>query len=261
MTPQRDQLAIAALTAMLADEFDLPTVLDTVAYNARASFDASSAAVVLLGARDGTDDLGMQVVAEALPQSTDSDLSFLTSGPALASARDGAVTMVADLADASDTRWPTYRRDALRAGMRGVRAFPLVLLGSSVGTLVIHTGDPWGAQRPNAVGQTLANLAAIAISIAPHLSQRRGDTKDTIESVLQGTVTIATATGIVAELADLDVAAARLQLHRLARAHQATVGSYAERIVTAFNSDPERLASSGLLALPEVLPPPPHINT
>ena len=260
MTPQRDQLAIAALTAMLADEFDLPTVLDTVAHDARASFDAASAAVTLLDVRDRSGDLGMQVVAEALPQSTDSDLGFLTAGPALASARDGAVSMVADLADASDTRWPSYRRDALRAGMRGVRAFPLVLLGSSVGTLVIHTGDPWGTQRPNAIGQTLANLAAIAISIAPHLSQRRGDTQDTIDSVLQGTVTIATATGIVAELADLDVPQARLHLHRLARTHQATVGSYAERIATAYNSDPAQFATSELLAPPDVLPPPPHIN-
>ncbi|CAA0128322.1 Uncharacterised protein [Mycolicibacterium vanbaalenii] len=260
MTPQRDQLAIAELTAMLADEFDLSTVLDMVAHDARASFDASSAALVLLDVRDRTDDLGMQVVAEALPQSIDSDLGFLTAGPALASARDGAVTMVADLADASDTRWPSYRRDALRAGMRGVRAFPLILLGSSVGTLVIHTGDPWGTQRPNAVGQTLANLAAIAISIAPHLSQRRSDTQDTIESALQGTVTIATATGIIAEVSDLDAAEARLQLHRLARAHQATAGAYAERIVTAYNSDPVRFAASVLLAYPDVLPSPPHIH-
>ncbi|MGB2920085.1 MAG: hypothetical protein WBC15_07815, partial [Mycobacterium sp.] len=120
--------------------------------------------------------------------------------------------------------------------------------------------DPWGAHRPNSVGQTLANLAAVAISIAPHLSQRRGDTHDTIESVLQGTVVIATATGIVAEVSGVEVAEARLQLHRLARAHQATVGTHADRIVAAFNSDPHDFAASGLLAPPDALPPPPHIN-
>ena len=44
MTASRDRLAIAELTATLTGEFDLPTVLDTVAQDAREGFDATSAA-------------------------------------------------------------------------------------------------------------------------------------------------------------------------------------------------------------------------
>jgi hypothetical protein len=261
MTAARDRLAIAELTTALAGDFDLPTVLDTVAHDARRGFEASSAAVVLLDGRHRTGDTGIQVVAEALLKTTDADLSFLTAGPVLASARDGAVAMIADLADAEDTRWPGYRRDALRAGMRGMRAFPVTMLGSSVGALVVHTGDPWGLGRPNDLGQILANLTAIAISIAPHSQQRRSDTRGTIETVLQGTIMIATATGIVAEVAEIDPAQARLHVHRLARAHQSTVTAHAERIVTAYDSDPQHFATSTLLAPPAVLPLPPHIDS
>ena len=116
-------------------------------------------------------------------------------------------------------------------------------------------------QRPGDLGQILANLAAIAISIAPHSRQRRSDTGDTVESLLQGTVLIATTTGIIAELTDTDPSHARLQLHRLARAYQVTVSDHAERIVTAYNNDPERFAPFALLAPPTALPLPPHIDT
>ena len=261
MTASRDRLAIAELTATLTGEFDLPTVLDTVAQDAREGFDATSAAVILLDGERQTGDTGVQVVAEALSQPTDADLSFIGSGPGLDSARGGAVTMVPDLADATDTRWPDYRRQALRAGMRGMRGFPVSILGSSVGALVIHTGEPWGVQRSNDFGQVLANLTALAISIAPHVVQRRSDTGDTIATLLQGTVTIATATGILAELSGLEPAQARLHLHRLARAHQRTVTEHAARIVAAHNEDPSQIKRSPLLSPPAELAPPPHIDT
>ncbi|MCK5752936.1 MAG: GAF domain-containing protein [Mycobacterium sp.] len=261
MTASRDRLAIAELTATLTGEFDLPTVLDTVAQDAREGFDATSAAVILLDGERQTGDTGVQVVAEALSQPTDADLSFIGSGPGLDSARGGAVTMVPDLADATDTRWPDYRRQALRAGMRGMRGFPVSILGSSVGALVIHTGEPWGVQRSNDFGQVLANLTALAISIAPHVVQRRSDTSDTIATLLQGTVTIATATGILVELSGLEPAQVRLQLHRLARAHQRTVTEHAAMIVAAHNEDPSQIKRSPLLSPPAELAPPPHIDT
>jgi hypothetical protein len=116
-------------------------------------------------------------------------------------------------------------------------------------------------RRPNEFGQVLANLIAIAISMAPHAGQRRADTSDTIGSLLHGTVTIATATGILAELSGAEPASARLHLHRLARAHNNTVTAHAEAIVAAHNHAPDRLRSSGLLSAPGELPPPPHIGT
>ncbi len=260
MTAARDRLAIAELTDALTGSFDLPTVLDTVAHDARRGFQAASAVVILLDGRHQTGDSGIQVVAEALRGPTEIDRGFLTAGPALVAAREGAVTMIADLADASDTRWPGYRRDAQRAGMRGMRAFPVTVLGVAVGALVVHTEDPWGRLRTNDFGQTLANLTALAISIAPHNNQRRTDTSETIDTLLQGTVVIATATGLIAELFGTDAAEARLQLRRLARAHEVTVTAHAAALVATHDRDPQHLKRSDLLAPPEVLPPPPHIG-
>ncbi|KRE32109.1 hypothetical protein ASG82_03970 [Mycobacterium sp. Soil538] len=266
MNPTRDRLAIGELTRTLAGRFDLATVLDTVAHDARYGFDASSAAIVLLDRRSDVGHSDARVVAEALRTPTDHDLSFVSAGPGLVSARDGAVTMIADLADlaahadGAELLWPAYRRAAREAGMRGMRAFPVVVMGVSLGALVVHTDDPWGNERPNDFGQILANLTAIAVSTAPQGDRRRSDTWETIDTLLRGTVAIATATGIVAEQLDLEPSHARLALHRMARAHQNTVSAHAEAIVAAFDRDPSGIGASGLLAAPSELPEPPHIG-
>ncbi|MDF2824882.1 MAG: hypothetical protein K0R68_2290, partial [Mycobacterium sp.] len=128
MTAARDRLAIAELTTTLSGEFDLPTVLDTIAHDACRGFMAASAVVILLDTREPQAHNDIQVVAEALHAPTDVDLSFVADGPASVAAHEGAVTMIADLDDADDTRWPGYRRDARRAGIRGMRAFPVTVL-------------------------------------------------------------------------------------------------------------------------------------
>lgn len=259
MTVARDRLAITALTDMLTGTFDVPTVLDAVTHDACDGFDAASAVVVLLDGHQQPRTSGLHVVAEALRTPTDVDLHFVTAGPALASARGGAVTMVADLDDAGETRWPEYCQAARQAGIRGVRAFPVSVLGVPLGALVVHTGDPWGTRRPNEFGHTLANLAAIAISIGSQ-TDRSSDTRVTIDALLQGIFAIATATGILAELSGTQASQARLQLHRLARAHGTTATAHAEALVAAHNQDPRHLEQTGLLAAPSPLPPPPHID-
>ena len=260
MNPTRDRLAIGELTRTLTGRYDLPTVLDTVAHDARYGFDASSAAIVLLDRRADAGDSHAHVVAEALRAPIEHDLGFVSEGPGLVSARDGAVTMIADLADGADRPWPAYRRAAREAGMRGMRAFPVVAMGVSLGALVVHTDDPWGNERPNDFGQILANLTAIAVSTAPQVDRRRSDARDAIDTLLRGTVAIATASGIIAEQLGLEPGHARLALHRLARAHRNTVTAHAEAIVAAFDSDPSGIGDSGLLAAPAELPDPPQIG-
>lgn len=261
MIAARDRLVIAELTSVLTTDFDLATVLDSVVAGARESFDASSAVVVVLDVFGRTGDAATHVVAEALREPAHADLGFLTTGPGLVSARDGAITMVADLTDAEDTRWPVYRRAALRAGMRGMRAFPVKVLGVPMGALVIHTEDPWGTARPNDLGQILANLTAVALSIAPGAEQRRTDTDDTIEALLQGSAQIATAIGILAEVGGGTPAQARQRLHRLARAHGVTVIGHAVAIVSDYNNDPRGIGTSRLLRPPPDYLAPPRIDT
>lgn len=66
MNTARTRLAIAELTATLTTDFDLLAVLDAIAENARACFDAYSAVVVLVFHRSPTGEAEVQIVAEAL---------------------------------------------------------------------------------------------------------------------------------------------------------------------------------------------------
>jgi hypothetical protein len=260
MNATRTRLAVAELTATLTTDFDLPTFLNMVAEHARTGFDAYSAVVILLDHRHTMGEAGIQIVAEALREHIDADLSFHTAGPGLVSARDGAVTMIDDLADAHDTRWPKYRERAGAAGMRGVRAFPVTALGAPLGSLVVHTDEPWGQLRPNDFGQVLANLTAIALSDGASDTRRVG-TANTVETVLQGTIVINTATGIVAQTLGLSVGEARLRLIRLARAHGVTVTEHARAIVDAQNDQPSNPGALGVFEPPPDLTPPRHIDT
>jgi ANTAR domain-containing protein/GAF domain-containing protein len=271
MNSTRTRLAIAELTSTLSTDFDLAALLDAVATDARVCFQAYAAAVVLRHRRDGADATALHVVAQALRENfgTDgavSDLSFQATGPALDSARDGAVTMIADLTDVSDTaqgvdtRWSGYRRAAAAAGMRGMRAFPITSLGIPLGAVVVHTDEPWGSQRPSEFGQVLANLVGIALSIGPP-EQRRASAADTIvETVLRDGTVIATATGIIAEVFGLDFDHARLRLRQLAREHGVTLTAHARAIVDTHDAGPHASATAAVFQKPPDLAPPRRID-
>jgi GAF domain-containing protein len=261
MNTSSARLAIAELTAALTTDFDLPTVLDAVVTSARAGFDAYSAVLVLRTQERPRNADDIHAVALALREPTSTDLSFQSTGPAAESARTGAVAMIADLAIADhDARWAHYRGHAAAAGIRGMRAFPVVSLGVPLGSLVLHTEDPWGVQRPNDLGQILADLTALALSIGP-AEHRSADTTATIKHVVQGTAVIASATGILAETFSVDVAAARQRLIRLARAHGVTVTTHARAVVNAHDASPRTTATAGALHPPADLAPPPHIDS
>ncbi|MCW2689363.1 MAG: hypothetical protein JWR37_4253 [Mycobacterium sp.] len=240
---------MAELTAALTADFDLPVLLEAVAVDARVCLDAYSAAVVLLDPRRAAEDAVVEIVAESVREDSARDLDFQRTGPALVSARDGALTLIDDLADAHDTRWPRYRQDATAAGMRGVRAFPITAVGVPLGAVVVHTDKPWGQSRPNDIGQTLANLTAIALSAGP-AEDRRAGTADAMNTALQGTLLITTAIGVIAEHLRLDAGAARLTLRRLARAHRVTVTAHARAVIDAHNADPQASGATGVFGPP-----------
>jgi hypothetical protein len=249
--------AIAELSATLTTDFDVPALLAAIADHARMGHDAVRAAVLLVDQRRGLADNGIHVVAEAPVHTLVGDMELLTTGPALASATDGIVTMIDDLAASDDTRWPNFRRRALDAGIRATRAFPIVALRVPLGSIVVHTAEPWGSTRSSTFGQTLANIAAIALSSGV-VEHRRVDISNSIEALLGGATAVATATGILAEVLDVDIDEARGELSRLARAHGARVTAYGRVIVEAHDRDPSD-PEPGWSRPPE-LPPPPRID-
>lgn len=260
MSTVKTRLALAQVTAELTTDFDVPTLLHSIATHAQECFDAASAVVILLDPRSQTGP-GMQIVAEAVADGSVADPRLHLTGPGMTSARDGVVAMINDLNDASQQNapWGEYRPRARARGFGSVRAFPMKAISGPLGSVIVHTTDPWGTQRPNDFGQVLADLAAIALSMG-HLDGRVTATSDTVEAVLHGTTVIATAVGILAESFDLDLDTARTRLLRLARAHQVTATVHAAAIVAAQNSSPNDLDTAPALHLPPDLKPPTHIH-
>jgi GAF domain-containing protein len=259
MTPLPADLAIAEVSAALTGDFDLAALLTTVAEHARVELEACSAVVLLLENDPDSQRVDVQIVAEAVRDGVVADLDFTTTGPGLVSASDGAVTMIDDLQQADGTRWPEYRRVALASGARGVRAFPIVSLGISLGSLVVHTDEPWGSARPQTFGQIMANLVAVALASAM-TDKRRVDTTNTIQTLLEGRLVIASATGILSEMLDLDVDEARRALSRLARAHGRSVSAHARAVVGGHNENPENAGVGNVWAQPPELLPPRHFD-
>ncbi len=67
---------------------------------------------------------------------------------------------------------------------------------------------------------------------------------------------IASATGILSEVLDLDIAEAGLALNRLARAHGRSVSAHARVVVTGHDADPVGSdAAAGWARPPELAPP------
>ncbi|WP_280293980.1 hypothetical protein [Nocardia abscessus] len=260
MDSVQTRLAVAELTAAMTTDFDVPTLLHSVASHAQRCFEAVSAVVILLDRRQ-TPGPGIRIVAEAMRDGALADPSLHITGPGMSSARDGAVAMIGDLEteEGLDSRWPSYRVRARESGLRSVRAFPVTALTVPLGSVVVHADEPWGSDRPNDFGQVLADLTAIALSMG-RLNGRIAATDETVEAVLHGSTVIATAIGILAEYFDLDIDSARARLLRLARAHQVTPTAHAAAIVEAQNSSPADPGTAAALHLPPDLAPPTHIH-
>lgn len=257
----RSRVAISDVTNTLTTDFDLPALLQTVADHARSCFDAYSAVIVLLDERRTLGEGGLHIVAEATRTDVSADWSLNTTGPALISARDGAVTLITDLTLAEDTRWPEYRSRAVAAGLRGVRAFPLRTPGAAIGSMIVHTEQPWAnTLPPGDFGQILADLTAVALS-AGSSRDRHTSVAGTVDAVLEGTILVTTAVGIVAEYFGIEIHQARHTLNRLARLHDLTVTEYARTVVEAQNRSPRDPGATGVFDTPPDLGPPQHIDT
>ena len=103
----------------------------------------------------------------------------------------------------------------------------------------------------------LANLAAVALSSAA-VEDRRVDTSNSIEALLDGTVVIASATGMLAEVLSVSVEEAQRTLGRLARANDVGVTAQARAIVEAHDRDQSNVDPAW--ARPPDLRPPRHID-
>ncbi len=239
MTTPVVRLALADITATLCTRFDVTTLLEKIASTAHDAYGARGVVIGLL------DDGGALRAAVTTPVARAAvDESLLIDGPILESARETAVATGADTT--ADTRWRTFAAAANAAGVGAVRAFPITSLGVGLGSLAVHAAEPWDTDRPDDVGSTLADLAALALTIGNDDDRRRRPAA-AIRDVRAAAVRLAAATGSLAELVGEDVDVARVRLRRLARARGMSDTVYAGALVELVDRTPERLASSALV--------------
>lgn len=232
--PGHSVVAVADIVHSLTRPFDVAELMDAVADAARQGFAARSSAVVVVDRARRP--VRAETVAAAGDVSALEDPSLSTSGPGLTAAGDGALAMIDDLDEESD-RWPRYREHARGAGIRAVHAFPIRSLDRPVGSVVVHTADPWGDNRPVMLGLLLADLAAIALS-AGIGDPQPATVEIVVDRLIRDNRVIAMAVGITAATLDLDPSDARRELRRLAAAHQTPFAAHARALVMAHDRRP-----------------------
>jgi hypothetical protein len=95
----------------------------------------------------------------------------------------------------------------------------------------VFTTDPWNSRpRDNAFGQSLADLASIALSMSD-VDVRSGAATIAAQHILASYIAIEQAAGVVAELDQVDFDSAMQALAARAQDRGMTVAQYSEHVV------------------------------
>lgn len=170
------------------------------------------------------------------------ELQFtLGEGPCLDATNSNRPVLVADLDDATDTRWPAFSREVLRAGIGAVFALPVRLSAQPVGALdLFRVARGPLPDRALAGGLLAAQLAAIPLLdlLADHgewVSAGQPEDGWTQLASLER-VEIYQATGMIMGALDVDASDALVRLRAHAFAHSTTAGQVAAAIVNRWLS-------------------------
>ena len=224
------QVMIAEITHLLTTDFDSRTLLESITERTRRSFTAAWC-VLLLRATDAT---GIEIVCESVEEGFEPHRDLVHRNPVVLSALTGSVVMIDDFEIASP-RWHAFAQAAVRSGLGACRVFPLRLAERPLGALAVFTADPWNSlPRDNAFGQSLADLAAIALSMSD-VDGRSEAATVAAQHILSSRTAIEQAAGVIAELDQIDIDSAMKVLAARAQALGVTVAQYSERVV----EDPE----------------------
>lgn len=150
--------------------------------------------------------------------------------PVVLSALTGAVVMIDDF-EIAGPRWHAFAQAAARSGLGACRVFPLRLTERPLGALAVFTTDPWNSRpRDNAFGQSLADLAAIALS-ASDVDGRSEAATLAAQHILASRTAIEQAAGVIAELDQVDIDSANKALAVRSQTRGVTVAQYSEHVV------------------------------
>jgi transcriptional regulator with GAF, ATPase, and Fis domain len=218
--------AFVSLASSLATGYDVVDLLNTLTTQCARLLDVASAGL-LLADRFGV----LHVLAASTEHTRQLELFQLQrdEGPCLDCYRTGAPVAVADLSLATD-RWPQFVAGAEIAGFASVHALPMRLRANTLGALGLF-GSTVGALNHEdlTLGQALADVASVAL-VHDKAAADIAIVNEQLQTALTNRVVIEQAKGVLAQLADLDMAQAFAVLRRYARDHNIRLTDVAQQV-------------------------------
>lgn len=219
--------AFATLADTLVVGYDVLDLLQTLVENCRDLLDVDSAGILLLSSEDR-----LEVVASTSEANTLVEIMQLdaNAGPCMECFRTQRVVSLPDIDIGSD-RWPDFCSTARANGIVSVYAIPLRLRETTIGTLNLMRNVRGELnQHDIRAAQALADVATIGV--LQERTVRDGSViRDQLQNALSSRIVIEQAKGVVAETSHLSMDDAFQRIRTYARAHQATLGSVAQRLV------------------------------
>ncbi|NAS23899.1 GAF domain protein [Herbidospora sp. NEAU-GS84] len=189
-----------------------PISIDTICHACADAFGATGVTIALTGDLAAYEPVSATSPAAQL--SADLQVTF-GEGPGLAALADRRTVLVPDL-DAAETvtRWPVFAPAAVKAGIRSVHVFPLLLGAITIGVLEINHATS-RLLLPDEIGDSLI-FADAALLIQTHQLVHLGaDPADPRLGQVERWAEVHQATGMVAAQIDADLTTAFVRL----RAH------------------------------------------
>jgi hypothetical protein len=176
----------------------------------------TGAAITLMTGRGGQEPVcATDVVSAELHE-----LQFsLGEGPCVDSFENGRPTLVADIADPVDGRWPVFAYAAGRTGARGMYVFPLAVGHARLGVLDCYRDEP-GSLDDEELAGALRSVDAAVWTLLDHAEPRPTDSGHTGWDWFDGSplarAHVHQATGMISVQAGLPLAAALARLRAAA---------------------------------------------
>jgi GAF domain-containing protein len=154
---------VACVARRLAAEDDIDGLLQRIVEVGEEEIEGCDGVSLMLIGRGGR----ITTPAFSSPIARDSDLAQYETGegPCLESLREHQTVVIEDLE--TEPRWPRYREQALRLGIRSMLSIRLFLYEDSMGVLNFYSAQPHAFDRSAQLyGEVFAAHAAIALKAA-----------------------------------------------------------------------------------------------
>jgi len=207
--------------------YDVVELLHTLVDKCVSLFEASAAGIIL-AAEAGE----LEVVASTNERSRLVEILQLRSGsgPCVECITTGRAVAVADI-DAVGPKWPRFRAGSLEQGFASMRAVPLRLRATTIGSLNLFWDRRGGLGEEHALTvQALADVATIGI-LQERAIRESDVARQQLQHALSSRVLIEQAKGVLAFTHNVDMDEAFALLREHARSNGEALVAVAERVV------------------------------